>query len=320
MDHPTVAVLMSTYNGEKYIKEQIESILAQRCVSVQLIIRDDGSQDNTLSICREYLHDHSNIKVFQGDNKGVGRSFMQLLRIDIDTDYYCFADQDDIWLKDKLIRAVDMIRAAEGTEEHEKYRAQKGPVLYVSNQILVDANLNRIGMRFYREPRHDLIQTISTNDISGCTMVMNRELREIIIANANRPSDSILSTRLHDTWVMIVAQIFGKVVYDDEGWILYRQHDKNVVGAKKMSLFKRIIDKFKRLITGKYKGNRSRLARYLLSRFKSNMVEDEVTHLMIIAQCNSFKGACKFMGDEVVRKVFSEPAPVLFLKCITGWV
>lgn len=109
-----VAVLMSTYNGEKYIKEQIESILGQENVSVEIFIRDDGSIDHTVDIVEKY----DNINIIRGENIGVGNSFMELVyKVPNSFEFYAFADQDDIWLNNKMEKGI------------EKIRHQKGPMV-----------------------------------------------------------------------------------------------------------------------------------------------------------------------------------------------
>ena len=130
-----VAVLMSTYNGEKYLREQIDSILAQEGVDVTLYIRDDGSSDSTIEIINEYLTKTNRIKFYIGENIGVGNSFMQLVYdCPEDYDYYAFSDQDDIWLTEKMQVAVDSLKE------------YSNPFLYCSNQILVDKNGKIIGL------------------------------------------------------------------------------------------------------------------------------------------------------------------------------
>lgn len=249
MRYPKVSVLMSTYNGEKYIREQIDSILCQVDVEIYLLIRDDGSRDNTTQICTQYAQQYTNVEFYQGDNLGVGKSFLELLKKAPQADYYSFADQDDVWLEDKLIRAVeiiqkcqftsdsqDFIRCGESIIASEKCDYQEGqlgrmPILYASNQQLVDEHLNNIGMRFNVEPKHGCLDTINRNKVSGCTMVMNNELRDIIRDENRTPSEEVISIRLHDTWSSIVANISGRLIYDEKARILYRQHGQNVVGG-----------------------------------------------------------------------------------------
>lgn len=126
---PSVAVLLSSYNGSKFIERQVQSILNQKDVKVTLFIRDDGSKDEkTLEILEEYKK-IENIVLVQEQNVGLAVSFMNLVYMAKDSfDYYCFADQDDIWLEEKLIEAI------------KKIKDYDTPVLYVSNQTLVDSN------------------------------------------------------------------------------------------------------------------------------------------------------------------------------------
>ena len=229
-----VAVLMSTYNGEKYIKEQIDSILLQETVEVTLMVRDDGSSDRTIEIIKEYQKSNGNIKLDIGKNVGVGNSFMQLVYDAGDEyDYYAFADQDDVWLHRKLINAINKI------ENREK------PALYTSNQILVNSELEKIGMRYSAKPDTSFRQTMCQNKVSGCTMVWNKTLQKLLINTARRPTAKLLRMRIHDVWVAMVADVAGEIIYDNEGYILYRQHDNNVVGVRKPSLIKQWIEKIK---------------------------------------------------------------------------
>ena len=108
---PTVTVLMSTYNGERFLKEQLDSILQQQDVDVRLCVRDDGSTDGTMDILLEYA---DAIELTIGNNFGVGNSFMSMVySANLESDYYAFSDQDDIWMPDKLISAVDELKNIE---------------------------------------------------------------------------------------------------------------------------------------------------------------------------------------------------------------
>lgn len=119
-----VAVLLSTYNGSKYIKEQIDSILSQEGVNIDIYIRDDGSTDETVNIIYEYKS--NNIFLTEGKNIGVGNSFMELLySVPEIYDYYAFADQDDIWSEKKIRIAIEVL------QKNKKH-------LYASNQELID--------------------------------------------------------------------------------------------------------------------------------------------------------------------------------------
>ena len=185
-----VAVLMSTYNGEKYIKEQIESILGQENVSVEIFIRDDGSIDHTVDIVEKY----DNINIIRGENIGVGNSFMELVyKVPNSFEFYAFADQDDIWLNNKMEKGI------------EKIRHQKGPILYCSNQRLIDKYGSEIGVRFNRNPDLSSEKIFVQNSATGCTMIWNRELQNILLKK--RPAKELLYSRIHDVWVAMVASI-----------------------------------------------------------------------------------------------------------------
>ncbi len=230
-----VAVVMSTYNGEKYIREQINSILTQEDVDIHLFIRDDGSKDSTLSIIKEFDMKYANIHLMlDGQNLGPAVSFMHLLYQINGYDYYAFADQDDIWKKRKMITGIQRIQSKDE------------PALYCSNQILyIDGK--ETGYRFESAPPTDYLSTLFANKISGCTMLFNDKLFRILVNEQKRVSDEILRLRMHDTWVMLVADLMGTIVYDNESYIDYRIHSNNTVGVKTKSTFEIIKTTLKHL-------------------------------------------------------------------------
>ena len=314
MGNAQTCVLMSTYNGEKYLTEQIDSILNQINADIELMIRDDGSSDGTINICEEYAAKYKNVTFYSGKNIGVGMSFIDLLYKAPEAEYYSYADQDDVWLSDKTERAISAI---------EYKKRQKGyslPLLYTSNQIVVDKDLVNLGMRFSEEPRHDIYQEIAFNNLSGCTMVMNKELRKVLIQHDNQPNNHILNTRIHDTWTMLVALIAGEVIYDNESRILYRQHENNVVGAHKKNVCEILKDKYDRFMGEKYKGNRSKLAEELINIFGTTMKDEQKRKIELIARCKTLKGTIDMINNEEVRSAFKESNVILLIKGITGWI
>lgn len=321
MDVPKVNVLMSTYNGEKFIREQIDSILKQKDVDVQLLIRDDGSMDHTIEIINEYAKRFPNVYAYMGENLGVGKSFMELLKNAPKAEYYAFADQDDVWLEDKLSRAVGIIQKTEKSDLAKRANEMDlKPVLYGSNQKCVDENLKFLNYRYKRSPRGDMFQAISQNKVSGCTMVMNQALREELLKESHYPTDKTLDLRIHDTWCMIVSNIVGEFVWDKESRILYRQHKNNVVGAKKRTKIEIIKDKIFRLSSKKYKGERSRIANEILDNFQYELSAEDKSDLENIANCKSIRGAIRLIRNPNVRPVFSENTVVLFIKAVSGWI
>lgn len=207
-----VQVLLSTYNGEKYLKEQIESILKQEEVEVSLLIRDDGSKDHTIEIIKE-LAKHTKITYYIGENMGPARSFMDLVNKSASFDYYAFADQDDVWEPKKLISAIRMLEQKE--EE---------PSLYLSALQIVDENLQAIEMKQV-EGNFSLEGEIIRNFATGCTQVFNKKLCDVI--KAYYPTYLIM----HDSWITRVCYaIGGNVIIDKNSYIKYRQHSNNVLG------------------------------------------------------------------------------------------
>lgn len=220
----TVNVLMSTYNGEKYIREQIESVLNQYEVQVILTVRDDGSTDDTINILKEYER-RGKLTWTSGENLRTAKSFMELVDKADDFDFYAFCDQDDIWLPEKLIKAVSTL---------EK-RDNKLPMLYCSDYQLVDSKLNPIS-----GPKHTTATAYSAAIIAcsatGCTVVFNRALRDLLKEYKPRYQG------MHDSWVGRVCLAVGGIVLFDAEYksILYRQHGGNVLGGVKSSKLKRL--------------------------------------------------------------------------------
>ena len=219
----SVAVLLSTYNGAAFIEELLESVLSQEGVLVRLFARDDGSTDDSLAILQRYAKMHDNIVLLAGNNVGVVKSFNTLITIpEVGLcDYIAFCDQDDVWMKDKLHAAVNQLH---------KFEANECPLLYCSNLMVVDEMLQpSCKMRQYKvtpKKTHILIQNIGT----GCTEVFNQGARQLYLLGVGSDME------MHDYWMALVCVFMGRLVYDDEPHILYRQHTGNVVGAKRKSI------------------------------------------------------------------------------------
>lgn len=214
---PKVCVLMATYNGEKYLREQIDSILLQQGVQVLLVVRDDGSSDSTIQILSDYMS-QKKLTYSSGKNVGPANGFMELLKKCPQADYYAFADQDDVWLPDKLITAVIKLNNTTNT-----------PALYFCQTQLVDSNLKKIE-NVEIQPMLTFGESLVYHFIGGCTMVMNEELRYLV----NTYLPPIIS--MHDIWIYKIAlAVNSKIVFDSTPHILYRQHSTNTIGQKKSS-------------------------------------------------------------------------------------
>lgn len=215
-----LAVLLSTYNGESYIKEQLDSLVKLvRDFDLDIHIRDDGSSDSTCHIIKMYILNNPNIFLYEGNNLGVIGSFLWLVDNIKNYDYYAFCDQDDVWEPLKLIAATNMI---------EKF-SQNDAIAYCSAYNFVDEKLNHLG-RFTSRSDFSLNNILIENCAPGCTMVFNNALRQIYV-NLNM-GDISKCIVMHDWFFLSLASIFGTVIYDNNSYLLYRQHDNNAIGIK----------------------------------------------------------------------------------------
>lgn len=249
-----IQVLMSTYNGEKYLKEQIESILNQENVEISLLIRDDGSTDETLNILEHLAKENKNIHYYASQNIGVARSFMELVNKSNEADYYAFADQDDVWKPKKLISAIKKLESNIET-----------PSLYISALEVVDEELNTIEIK--KVSGNNCFEgEMAKNFATGCTMVFNKKLCDII--KMYNPEYLIM----HDSWITRVCYaIGGNVVVDRNTYIKYRQHGNNVVGYKDEG-FKKLKKQFKIAFVDKV-SMRVNIAKELKSGYKEFFTE-----------------------------------------------
>jgi len=227
MNHPIISVYMATYHGDKYLKQQIDSIFTQSNQDWQLLIRDDGSSDNTISIIQDYMARYpGRIRLIADKQRHLGASlnFGQLLEY-TDTEYIMFSDQDDVWLPNKIELTLDAMKAAEQIY-HDR------PVLIHTDLKVVDFDLNTIAdsmwsyQKLFPDIGNDLNKIMAQNVVTGCTMIINRKARDVSIPI---PAEAIM----YDWWVALNVARFGKIVYLSLPSIFYRQHSENKIGAKK---------------------------------------------------------------------------------------
>ncbi|MBS4456652.1 glycosyltransferase [Tuanshanicoccus lijuaniae] len=295
-----VAVLLSHYNGAKYLVEQIESVLSQKDVNVTLFIRDDGSSDDNSKEILESFRDHC--EIFFESNVGVGKSFMELVSmVGNSFDYYAFCDQDDVWLEDKLICAIQYIND------------DKEPVLYNSNQMLVDSKLNKIGLRHDIAIDSNFLAILNNNKLTGCTMVWNKPLQHILLKSAGNISNELLKVRIHDVYVAMIASVLGRIKYDKNAYILYRQHDNNVVGVKKTPLLKQWQQK---LENKEMRQGRSKLAQEILYYYEEDINEQYMLDKLNKAAryTKDIKSKLALMLDSDIQKYANENQLMYFLK------
>lgn len=220
-----IQILLSAYNGERFLRTQLNSIARQCIEKKSLLIRDDGSIDSTYDILEYFHKNYPWIHYYRGSNLGVQKSYLELIKgSDPTADYIAFSDQDDQWHSEKLARAVQCL-------EILKKEYPKGtPLLYCSDAQPVDENLGKLNLEISRVVRkasfgNALVQNICT----GCTAVANRELMELLRTYLPDSPEKII---MHDWWLYLTASCFGAVFYDSESYILYRQHKGNTSKMK----------------------------------------------------------------------------------------
>ncbi|MDN5580171.1 MAG: glycosyltransferase family 2 protein, partial [Lactococcus raffinolactis] len=215
-----INIVMSTYNGEQFLAEQIDSIQQQTFKDWQLLIRDDGSSDQTPEIIKSFVAQDPRIVFINEhdrENFGVIKNFFTLIKHD-KADYYFFSDQDDVWLEDKL---ETMLAAA------RQYPDQL-PLMVYTDLCVVDQNLQVMNQSMIRSQSHhantELVQELTENTVTGGVAMINHALAE-----RWRTLDNII---MHDWYLAVLATAIGKLVHIDQPGELYRQHDNNVLGAR----------------------------------------------------------------------------------------
>ena len=217
-----VNILMATYNGEKFLAQQIESIQKQTFKEWNLLIRDDGSSDKTCDIIRNFTAKDSRIRFINENehhNLGVIKSFFTLVNYEV-ADFYFFSDQDDVWLPEKLSVSL----------EAAKHKASDVPLLVYTDLKVVNQELNILQDSMIRAQSHHanttLLPELTENTVTGGTMMINHALAEKWFT----PNDILM----HDWFLALLAASLGEIIYLDLPTQLYRQHDNNVLGARTM--------------------------------------------------------------------------------------
>lgn len=252
-----ITILMSTFNGENFLRPQLDSIFSQKNVDLQLLVRDDGSKDSTLTILTEYEKKYpGKITILKGNNIGWKKSFRKLIDYAsiyyFSSNYFAFCDQDDIWQPKKLETAITSLRNCSDI-----------PALYFSNLYFYKDGVNR-GLINKATVLPTFKNCLARNYATGCSIVFNSKLLDCL--SMGEPNVDIP----HDHWAYMVAVLCGKAVYDSNSYILYRQHDTNQIGSKHglIDVWKA---RFKRFAQPELENIREKTAKDLLRLYASEM-------------------------------------------------
>lgn len=278
-EHVSCLILLSSYNGEKYIEDQIQSIFDQKGVIVNILVRDDGSKDNTLPILKAISAQHPNaLSIIEGNNVGIHNSFAELIQLaPAGYDYYAFSDQDDIWDTDKIFSAIKVL-----TKFDVPFYCGCARLVDSVRTPLNITTSNPKTFKYYMSTSHKVM----TPGVQGCTMVLKNNFFAEIRGNYPREYG-------HDTWIPIIASYFYGCVYDEVPRMSYRQHDASWTGNRGKKFTQLKVD-----IRYYFKGlsRYTHLAQDLLARYKCNLNMYDLGYLSGLANKESFTGRIKLLN------------------------
>lgn len=220
-----IDILMATYNGEKYLKEQLDSILNQTYKDFRLLISDDCSKDSTTKILDEYAENDDRIILFkQKENLGIIKNFEFLMK-NVESEFFMFSDQDDIWNESKVEKTISKIE--ETTSD----------LVYADLEV-VDEKMNTLSSSYWKLKgfehkiyKYNNFESLYLNNfITGSTMIIRKKMLDKIL-----PMIHESKYILHDYWVALVVSKLGKISYINEPLVKYRQHKNNEIGSRKKS-------------------------------------------------------------------------------------
>ena len=269
---PRTAVLLATYNGEKYLPEMLRSLEMQSFQDFVCCIHDDGSTDGTRSIILDYvMRSPQQFVILDYPPTGSAKGNFLSLLAQVDADYYLYADQDDVWLPEKMNVLINEMIQLENEEffvrEQDKARRRdnsltladptKTPLLVYSDMVVVDRNLKIISESFHRYIRRDPYRTkyqqiLIDNPAAGCSMLFNAALRQKVLQYTY-----IDEIEMHDAWTILCASVFGAIRYCQTPLVCYRQHDNNEMGASEYeSAGQKTGRNLRELVSGKFLQNK----------------------------------------------------------------
>ena len=253
---PKVLVLLATCNGEKYLRQQLDSIYAQEDVEVSIFATDDGSTDSTIAILEEYKKNHSLTIHHHGEPHEFTYNFIDAIFANKNTsfDYYAFSDQDDVWMKEKLSSAIEMLK-------------KNSKNVYSSNLTIVNENLDgETLMNDDSIQRCNKYNAVFENVATGCTIVFSKTFLDLLVRYYPK------NIYLHDYWVYLLAIYTDNYIYDSRSFIEYRQHGCNQIGDSSKKGVKTYYKRFKAS-----KGHQRALCEQLLEGYRDIIGEENAS-------------------------------------------
>lgn len=226
MSQPEIEVLLATYNGARFLREQVDSLLAQDYENLRILARDDGSTDASVAILEMYgdqFPDRFRVLPTIQATGSAPKNFLSLMQAS-SADYACFSDQDDVWLPDKVSRSKEIM------DQLETRWGREMPLLVFSDLRVVDENLKTLDPSFWQLMKIDpdrierLPELLLESVVTGCTAMVNRPLLNLALRMAPQAS-------MHDRWIGLLAAFLGKAGILRTQTVLYRQHDDNLLGT-----------------------------------------------------------------------------------------
>lgn len=242
-----IAILLATYNGAEYLSEMLASLEAQTYQDFVCYIHDDGSADGTMDLLSSWASKHlDKYRILEGPALGSPQSNFLWMLSQVEANYYMFADQDDVWLPEKIEKSISKLQEVE--------TQVNGPACVFTDMYVVDEELHVLDRSFIqyigRDPgRIALSQLLLENPAAGCTQLFNRELRDLALQ-----LQDMEQIEMHDIWVLALAAAFGQdhIGVVDEPLIFYRQHGDNEMGAVAESKLQKVIRNIRLICSGEF--------------------------------------------------------------------
>ena len=269
-DKIKVAVLLATYNGEKYISELLDSLLKQTYDDFYLFVSDDFSSDSTIEKIKLYENRFKNRITYldkKQNSKSACKNFLFMLA-NIESDVYLFCDQDDVWTENHIARLID---------EYQKNKNNSIPILIHSDLVVVREDLSVIDESFFHYSKIPRYQNKNLyffqNNVTGCACLINNELKELMFSDKVSFFSNIDKIPMHDSLVALMASYFGSIIHIPETLIFYRQHQNNVVGAQKVGSLRYIKNK---LFSQKQSSLNKDYILFFYEQYKNLMAEKDI--------------------------------------------